>query len=271
MYDLTWKNVEHIKEGDKLIAFNEYPRGNNQQHKRKYEISTVIHSKPIKKDCSIIEMENGEKITVSNDHPWLVKRNGLHWKYRTTDKLIHHNNKINTLSKVLNTWTVDNNYHAGYLAAFLDGEGCIVMRDKRSKTDSGFSISFSQKDPIIIEKLKKSLDYYHFDYGISSYDKKHNNIMSIRIRGGFSEKIRFLGITQSAKNSRIRYEQIEKFNLYLKNNVEIKSITPIGKLTVIGLETSSKTYICDGYPVHNCAFDIKKANARFIFHGFERN
>lgn len=267
--DLTWCDVSDLKVGDRLIAFNEeVPDPANPKSKRKYEISVVEDVRPIIKKCSKVVLKNGKEFIVSNDHPWLVKRSGLHWKYKKTEELMHFNG-LNTVSKVIDTWENVDSYHAGYLAAFLDGEGCIVQ-SKRQDRESGYhnSISFSQKDGEIIKKLEESLKYFNFRYSvILGYDKNHKDISRISLLGGLSEVLRFLGITQSSKKLRFDVELLKESPLYLKENIDIDYIEDIGDHEVIGLQTSSRTYIVDGFPVHNSKFDVPNMNTRFIVNG----
>jgi len=269
MRDLTWKNIEDVKMGDEIIAFDEYVENPSKfNKKRKYKTAKIIQTRPIIKECSLIELENGEKITVSNDHPWLVQRSDKHWRYTETKNLLKYKKGI--LNKVLDVWETENNYHAGYIAGFFDADGCLVLKEKRrgsgNDKDLGFQVTFTQKSKENIEKLKISLDYFNFQYSILPYDRKHREIMCIAIKGGFSEKIRFLGIAQTSKNRKIEDKKLEAFNLYNYKDIKIKSIIPVGKREVIGLETSSKTYIVNGYPVHNSRFDIPKLKTRFLKH-----
>jgi len=270
--DFTWCNVENLKIGDKLIAFNEN-KPKIGKH-RKYEISEVTYCEPSIGECSIIELENGKKITATNNHPWLVRfsRGHRHWVYKTTEELrIAKTQKI--MTTVLDPWEEDTTYHAGYLAAFLDGEGCInqckrVDKYKGEETIGfSFALSFSQKEVNIINKLKESLDYFNFTYNIYPYDRNHRDISRISILGGTSEVLRFLGITNSSKKGRINIDNFSMKGIEGKEDFNIKSITPIGQHKIINLTTSSSTYIVEGFPCHNCKFDVRKLNTRFLLNG----
>jgi RNase P subunit RPR2 len=274
--DFTWCNVENLKVGDKILSFNENtPSSKEQKLPRKYEIGKVTACSPIKKECSIIELENGKKIVASNDHPWLVRFSAKHrhWGYKTTEQLKNATTE-KVLTKVINMWEFDNSYYAGYLAAFLDGEGCInqqIRKDvykEKIKNGYQFQLTFSQKDPDIIEKLKESLNYYNFKYTIHPYDKNHIDIMKISLLGGMSEVIRYLGITNAVKKKKINLNSLSQRKMYGIEDIPIKSITSIGETVVIGLSTSTHTYIADGFPCHNSRFDVRKTNARFLLHSF---
>ena len=274
--DFTWSNVEDLKIGDKILAFNEETPSIEQTNKpRKYEIGEVTYCSPILKECADIELEDGKIITATLDHPWLVRfsEKHRHWTYKTTEELMNSKTQ-RVLTKVLPVWEKDESYHAGYLASFLDGEGCINQCKRTDvyngvqRDGYGFSITFSQMDDSIISKLKESLNYFKFKYSIKHYDKNNDNIKCIRILGGMAESIRFLGVTNPAKKQRIDLNLLQKRKMSGIQDIKIKNITPVGKKEVIGLSTSCKTYIAEGFPCHNSSFDIRKLNFRFALNDF---
>lgn len=269
--NFTWENVENLKVGDKLIAFDEeIDRKNNTNTPRKYKISEVLYCKPIIKECSKIEFFDGSSIIASNDHPWLTRFSykNAHWKYIKTEEL-NLKNRNNILTKVIKPWEPDlNTYHSGYLAGFFDADGALSQHQRRGRKNGfTFTVTFCQKDPLIIKKLEESLNYYNFKYSMSSYDRKHGDIKNIRILGGLSEKLRFLGIVNPQKLQRLDLDKFSQLKMSGHEDLEIKSVTPIGLYEVIGLETSSKTYIVNGFPCHNSSFDIPRINTRFIVNG----
>ena len=260
--DFTWVNVENLIEGDSLIAFEETTTEPNKP--RKYALSIVEKVTPIIRECSEIEFEDGEKLIATNDHPWLTHYSDTqkHWKYVNTDQV----QDIGFLTTVLTPWEKDTNqYHAGYLAGFFDADGCLSQHQRKGRENGfTFSITFAQKDPLIINKLSKSLDFYKFEYSITSYDRKHSDIKSIRILGGISEKLRFLGIVCPEKLNRLDLEKFNQLKMCSLGHRKIKNVTAIGKHEVIGLQTSSSTYIVEGMPCHNTKFDMPKINSRFL-------
>jgi hypothetical protein len=259
--DLTWEKVENLKSGDELLSFDENTEFNGF---RKYKLSKVIRNIPIIKECSVIKLSNGDELTASNDHPWLVKRNG-YWCWKNTNELIHKNGN-NTIQRILPMWDSRENYDSGYLAAFMDGEGNLnqPLRKDREPNEYGFMITFSQKDMTIVNKLCCSLDNLGYDYSVSPYDSKDKEQMAIRLKGGIQEKLRFLGETGCAKNNRLDFDKLQQNRIFEFDEANILSITPIGKTLVMGLETSSATYISNGYGSHNTKFDFPFVRTRCI-------
>lgn len=287
--DFTWELVENLKVGDQLIGFQEDKNTNKGKigsTARKYEISTVEYAQPIEKECSEIFFSDGTSIITSNDHPWLMRFSSRHrhWVYTNTDELLQDNLKgakkfktRDVLTKVLPTWDRDEKeYHAGYLAGFFDADGCLSQCQRAGRKHGFiFSVTFSQKDEQIIKKLKESLDYYKFKYSIIEKTKKHNyddnygTITRICLLGGLPEKLRFLGTVHPSKLKNLDLEKLQHLKMSGFEDKEIIKVVPIGIRTVIGLQTSSRTYIVNGFPCHNSKFDIPNINTRFVLHGLK--
>jgi hypothetical protein len=173
------------------------------------------------------------------------------------------------MDRIIPVWDSPKDYYTGYLGAFLDGEGhiCITPRRDRSKwNEYSWQIGFSQKDEEIVKKLEEALNHFNFKYATHYYDRKGFGINRIAVLGSIQEKLRFLGTVQSVKTKRVDLTKFETCELRKYQKVKIQSITPVGMQTVVGLETTSGTYIVEGFPCHNSAFDTQYLNARFIYH-----
>lgn len=276
--DLTWEYVENLKVGDELLAFDEHSHSRSDaKNPRKYKLSKVVHSEPIIKRCSEILLSDGTKIIASDDHPWLTKhsKKHAHWVYTNTDTLLRDNIKgakkfktRDTLSRVLIPWESNiDNYHSGYLAGFFDADGCLRQQSRKGrKYGYTFTVTFSQKDDSIIDKLCESLNFFKFKYSIRHYDPFNKTIKIIRLLGGMPESLRFLAITNAYKKNKLKLDKLCELRLSATQDYEIISVTPIGDREVIGLETTSKTYIVEGFPCHNSGFDIPFLNSRAIIH-----
>lgn len=260
--DLRWVPVETLVEGDELLAFEETPKGRKQF--RKFEVAKVVKATPVLKACSRITLSDGTSIIASDDHPWLTRRgcsNNL--QYITTENLVG-----GVLVKLFDTWRTDTSYAAGYTSAFFDGEGCLSQqRRKRASYESEeytFSCTFAQKDNTITKQLLTNLNALGIPHTVSHYDPKQPEMKSIRITGGLSSTLKFLGMARPSKISRINYSRLSCSRLKVKDVLEVVSVEKLGIRQVIGLETTSKTYIVEGFPCHNSKFDIPTLNKEFI-------
>lgn len=266
--DLRWVDVGSVKIGDELLAFEEYP---TSRKGRKFKCSTVEHVSFIEKPCSRITWSNGVSIVASNDHPWLAfstpsSRNHI---YRFNESMMGQKGMT-----IMPVWEESNDYHAGYLSAFFDGEGCLSQvrrfREKKINNEYVFSCVFSQKDKGIIKKLETSLLHHHIKYTVTSYDKNHPDMNVIRITGGVAECLRFLGMVRPQKLTRIDYEKLEASAVMGLEDVDVVAVEPVGVQTVVGLQTSSRTYIVEGFGCHNSRFDIPTLNKEFLLYNLQR-
>jgi len=260
--DLRWVPVEALRPGDKLLAFEENsPSTNTRRH---FIESKVVTNIPIEKDVYKITLSDGSILKATSDHPWLVKDNNNRWKWITTKELA--SGRYKSLTRIMPTWKEDVSYSAGYIGAFLDGEGNInqAIRGRSGKeADAVFSITFSQKDKTIIRKLSEMLDELGIKYSIGPYDKQHPYMDCIRIKGSREEKLKLLGITRPAKLSRLNIRRLGAIREY--ESIAIDKIECLGKKVVCGLETTSRTYIAEGFPCHNTRFDIPFLRSRALY------
>lgn len=263
--NLQWDKVENIKAGDKLLSFEaEIPQGGKF---RWYNEATVLHNNPVERPCVEITTSDGDEIVCTKDHPFLVQRGSI-WSWRSADKLLHFNGN-NEIQTILPTWDSMSSYDAGYIAAFLDGEGCLtqIRKTDRPYNNFGLQISFSQKDVLIIDKFTGILKRNGYKFSVSQYDKNHPHQKRIEILGGRAEKLRLLGQTSPAKLSRLELSKLGR--IFKHADKKIINIRDIGNHTVMGLGTTTQTYISNGFCSHNTRFDIPFSRTRALIHGLD--
>jgi hypothetical protein len=155
---------------------------------------------------------------------------------------------------------------AGWLSGMFDGEGSLSVRKQSSKYISvgGFQLNIAQKFGPELDRIVKLINQFNdgcaHESNYNSFKSKSPltklPIISVTVKGRFSKKIEFL--------QKIRPERlISKINFDILPQVEsrggfceVVSIEYIGKREIVALETDTKTYIADGYLMHNCQ-DVK--------------
>jgi len=276
--DLTWENVENIVPGEELLAFDEEPEEGYRT--RRFKTSKVINNIPIEKEVFEIELEDGQVLTATGDHPWLVQlglgsKDTGYWVWRTTEQLkesLGYKNRTVSLTKMLNTWDKDDSFEAGYLSGCFDSDGCVSFssRTERVNDTEVLSVSFSQNNLIhgsIVDKVEECLDKCNTKYSSSYYDQENKNQLSIYIKGGLANKLEFLGRMGIVKQDNLDFNKLGRITNI--GRINIKSIKSTGIKTVCGLETSSKTYISEGFGSHNTGFDIKYIRTKALKYGFD--
>lgn len=249
--ELRWRKAKNLKVGDKLIGFDEEKiEGNKTRHYRTTEIKSANR---IKLPCLQIFFDDGINIICSNQHKWLrEKATNIRWIRADCLKL---GDKLFSIG----TWKENKTKNAGWLAGIYDGEGCVtvgsVNKNRGYKNGRAARIQFSQKDGLILEKVKKLLSFYGFNF----HEGNTTNCKLIQIKGGLPENLRFLGTFRPIRLLSKAEKVWENFSVGNDQGntkkPKIIKINSVGIQEVIALETTHKTFIANGLLSHNSGSD----------------
>lgn len=278
MEDLTWKPLGLVKEGDKIVSFEEERKGKC----REFCSGVVTHIHREIQEVFEVCLENGDKIKTTADHKWLARwRMGTshHW-IATKDMWINGENIFgkkktgpqrnigkNGTTIVCKPFLVvqeDCSRDAGWLAGMIDADGHICQQNIHNKNGTlryGLRIGISQSEKYIklCNKIRELITWFTFGKECtdqtkfsSTHDVLNSNYQmhSYLVTGTNAEKVHFL--------QRIRPCKIDKFDINklgaLKSRYDAKvvSITPLGKMEIVVMETDTHTFIANGYAMHNC-------------------
>ena len=267
--DLRWVQIKDLKVGDELLNLTEdHIKGSGRD--RAWETGTVTHNEPFISDAYEVTLSNGKKIIATPEHPWLInysrnktkggwlrgsaKKAGTSWM--TTDKL-----KIGYHVPVfLKEWETDTSYEAGWVAGFFDGEGS-VLHGKTASGGHSLSLTMSQNAGSMFDRAANLTADLGFNFSVYDYREKYSRsyddgmrqVMHMRIAGGRSEALRFLGTIRPAKLDRLNYLKLGKLTKI--DQVQITNIKFIGKHEMYKLAVSNKTYFCEGLAMHNSSLE----------------
>jgi hypothetical protein len=242
--DLTWRELKYLNVGDRIIAIDEFPLKGRKKRKLRY--TTITSLAPTKLESSLIRMEDGRSIVSSNEHLWLevVASGGSNWipKWTKTSDL----KKGSGIRQLEAPWETAVGYKAGYLSASLDSEGNVETKNDIRTT---LRVGYSQKSGTTYNFVKKLFDYYSISVGY--FEKQSVNRIKTK---GMGSTLRLLG---SIRPQRL----LDNFNA--KGGIEgmglpatrsiarVHSVTPVGIVDLIGIETGTKTLIAEGLITHN--------------------
>lgn len=275
--DLLWVPIESIEPGDHLIAFDE-DKG-NLHNRRCYARGVVEATKRFVLPCYEVEFSDGSTMVASADHLWLVKgdprrtrqdRNtpGLNGSYiwRRTDQLraeegafAHQTWGASQVSRPLLPWDTDTSNDGGYLAAALDGEGwACIATDKHTWN----GIGFVQRENPMLDRVRHALKERDFVFSDEIWHKpqpdnftRSDDIHTLNVRGGRRETMRLLGTVRPVRLlPKLTPERLGTF--HGSPLVSVVKITPVGEQEVVALQTSSRTYIAEGFAAHNCWLEL---------------
>ena len=254
--DLQWVRAGDLSEGDKLLGFEEYPSG-GPKSRRKLIPSEVEKFSIETDDLYKITLSNGETLTCNLEHKWLVhytSGSGGVWK---TTKEIMDDPKKWSIKKLFNVWDTGKDYEWGFLSAAFDGEGFLTYANGNGK-----QCGFSQNENAMLSKVRNYLDIKGY-----KYSENVNNVSgtkTIKLNGGFGSILEFLG---TARPPRLLDNWISNTSggLFSRESAQILRVESVGQGEIASFQTSSSTYIANGYPCHNTHW-IWKQNLHNFMH-----
>ncbi|PWJ81508.1 intein [Pseudaminobacter salicylatoxidans] len=268
--DMRWVPCGDLREGDELFTFDEYPQPGNRM--RRWRYATVTHSSPGVKDCVRVNLDNGESIVCTADHPWLAWRDGPRpigdrgWveakdlvrasKYPTRDGLIHHH-----IYRSVPTWTPSASFDDGWLSGIFDGEGTLAMPVGNGHGSA--TLAIAQAPGYVADRAVHILRSHGFDVSWSERPPQqghHKPLRQIWINGGLPEILRALGTFRPGRLIDRMRKDVDVSLLSTRNNgggdkIRVVDVEPLGPQPIQNISTSSGTYIGEGYLMHNSGYE----------------
>jgi DNA polymerase bacteriophage-type len=246
--DLLWKAASDFKVGDVVLGFDE--DGPNRKYRRaKIEVLSY-------EDAPVFEvlLESGKIFRVTKEHQWLTTRSkkshgnqSLRWV--ETQNLAVRDHGRSRIPRLIQPWVPETSFDAGWLAGIFDGEGTYGKNH----------LSISQNPGIVQDRIRKGLASY---VKISASVTKKNSIcQTIHIKGHKMETLRLLGqLRPNRLLSKVNFDKLGQMECRdLRDGVV--SIIPVGTKRIIKIQTSTRTLVVDGYPMHNCRQDVRAERA----------
>lgn len=241
--DLRWIPAIDIPVGETLIGFDE-----ELSRDTKYRRSKVIAKKVLTKPCYCVTMSNGVVLISSHDHSWAVGGGGHSWKRRNrswvrTDKL----EVGDQISHFCEPWDVATTRDAGYLAGVLDGEGWVAKAGK---------VGFAQLPNACLQESERILKGLPLQYARRSRDA--DAVQSLEFYGD-KGGLRALGILRPIRLlEKSEYLWLGKRTWSsATEKILVTKIEYVGQRSVVALQTSSKTFIAEGFLSHNCQLEMR--------------
>ena len=260
-----WKDSGKFKEGQQIYVFNlpEAPEMHeyDEDYKIGYSIGVMLGDGSIKKyvdkngydmykirlavkDDEIIDRSQkflGELGIDLYRKPFLISKKHNMYKNALFGNKREIYKSLKDLISINMGTNESDSYYKGFLAGIYDAEGSI---DRRSRVIRIFNF-----DKKILEEVSRSLEYLGF-----TYTTEWNGI---RIKSSVKgESLRFVKTVEPACK-RKSYEAFWGMSLLTRSKVvEIKDIDE--EIDVYNIETTSSTYIANGFAVHNCYESLRE-------------
>jgi hypothetical protein len=184
--DLAWRAAGTLRPGDRVVAFDEDPIEGDGRAARRYRTATIERNDPEVKSCRRVETDVGDPIVASDEHPWLVYRDGrLRW-VETED--LHVGDQLAHLAR---PWERDESHEGGWIAGIFDGEGSMVIRQRETARTYSVAIGIAQREGPVLDRLRAALARRGYSVWMGDGDPEGRG--GTHLRGGFAETLRFAG------------------------------------------------------------------------------
>ena len=248
--DLRWIPAKDIETGMEIVGFDE-------DRFDPYKISKVEKVQNIEKNTYKISTDKGE-IVCSETHAFIKrppkkKRSWIFAKNVVVGDLLAFYHK---------PWEEDKTYEGGWLAGFLDGEGWIGKNGRRDCKKRPAVLGFAQnKGPLLnlvlnaFEKrgfrcrLKKTKTYFSKKSGRFETTTSYIIYPHVAVLGSLRPK-RLLPRAEELWNGTRTWNK----NV---NAAKVISIDCLGKQNVIAIQTSTRTFIVEGFLSHNSQLEAR--------------
>jgi hypothetical protein len=245
--DLMYRSAGDLRVGDRLIGFDD------RLADPRLQASIVTAASPIMKPCYEI-ITTSRKVIASSDHPWLIAKPDSHSENTHSRKRWRTSEALRSGDKIiaLPVWSFNESWSSGYLSGFFNGEGSLV-RHKNQRILSAY-----QTVGPVLDDLQERMRALGFTLSVDTRQRnsRWKRSGTVVVRGGWPEILRFLGTTRPSRllakapsiwiGAPMNYIQRE----------EVVSVREAGEQEVMGLSTSTGTYIANGLLCHNSQFSF---------------
>lgn len=276
--DLRWMTLGDIEVGQKIFAFDEN-NSRQSQPRRSWRLGEVTHIHREVQEVFDVELENGDHIKTTGEHQWLIKSKFSYEWMATKDMWVngvnvqgkhktgpHTNMTTTVVCKPINVISHNITYESGWLAGMIDADGHICQQNIHNEDGTiryglRIGVAQSEKYPELCSKIVQLMEKFTENNKPCRQwmQKENTSKKGIRctcqtwqflVTGTNIEKMQFLMRVRPNKMSKIDINKLGMIRS--KYNTKVKSITPMGKEEIVVMETSTRTFVANGYMMHNC-------------------
>ena len=259
--DYRWIQIKDVQVGDELVACDEDTYGSTKsrrKHSRKFRTALVEFTQDYYKETFEVLFDNGARLEVTSDHRMLCKKRGrsdAQWRH-VHDFVIGDEVRVVTRPPDYGSPT----YEDGWFSGIIDGEGGARLSGAKR-------ISFYQTEGAVLTRIRKYFDDIEMSYK-EVVDRRtkvgRNNKLGYKpvYRLGIHRLPYLMELFARCRPTRFTndrwHEGRELPGKAAKDGIrpwtKVVSIKPIGKKRVVDLQTSTKTFVCEGLVSHNSTF-----------------
>jgi hypothetical protein len=247
MADLSYRPAGDIRVADSLVGITD-----RVKMPRLCRCVATIAT-PIVKPCYELTTET-RRVVASADHPWLVAKPMNHSSTTNSRKRWVGTEALKSgdMIMALPTWSWDRSWEAGYLAGFFNGEGSLVRYENQRVLSAYQVVGPVFND--LCEKLRAL--GFTFSIDIRQRNADYQRAASVVIRGGWPEILRFLGTVRPQRLLDKAHAVWDEAPMNYIPRERVIAVCALGEREVMGLSTTSATYVANGLLCHNSQFSF---------------
>lgn len=235
--DLRWVPGGSLVVGDRLVGFNEsVPKGTRRQ------FGTAVVEAVGWADEHVfgVVLDDEQVIYTTADHRWLAQRNeSWIWRYTKSDDKTLVGARVPQLFR---PWHALTDYDAGWFAGLLDGEGTLTAHHRPG---------FSQRPTMVLDRALHYLDKRNISY--TTRPVNGGDCQYVDIQGSLSQRLEILGSHRPIRLlDKVDPESFGQLQRQRLEDRRVIAVYPAGVRQIVKVQTSMRTFIAEGYPMHNC-------------------
>jgi hypothetical protein len=252
--NLRWVRIDSLKPGDEVVAVDEHALGGRGQARR-MRTATVQAAVTVHRPAYLVTFDDGRTVTCTGQHPWLSRKAGTECEWRAIEPRegLKGRLKVGTLVKWITKPWGASTVEDGWMGGMLDGEGSIA------KASHAAGINVSQREGPVWDRVLRYAREREYNACIegdrAERPSKHGRVPVPKLSfGRMDEMFRLIGQTRPTRFIGNRFW--EGRELPGKRNgdtgwARITRIDLIGTQDMVDLQTSTGTYIAEGFVSHN--------------------
>ncbi|MFA6385949.1 MAG: hypothetical protein WCW29_04360 [Candidatus Paceibacterota bacterium] len=247
--DLRWVELDDIKKGEEIIAVDEKVLG-GPGSSRKMRTAIVENKWDVYEPAFRLKLDNGQELVATAPHRFLCKARGaVHTQWRTV-KDIYIGDDIRFISL---PWEKSATHDDGWFSGILDGEGSF-----RYKNHTGAEICACQRtDGEVWQRIKKYLIDRNYTFKEEIDFRKAGEGSKLgdapvgkAVINRMDELFHIIGVARPSRFIGIHWWEGKKLPCN-HGWARVMSIEILGTQRMIDLQTSTKTFIANGFVSHN--------------------
>jgi hypothetical protein len=258
--DLQWVPIGELKVGQELVAVDEFSR-KGRGNARRMRDASVRGVLEVYREAYRITLDDGRSIICTPQHPWLSRGKSsseTKWRCidgsRTKNKKLKIGTEIRWVTKPWDEPTLED----GWFGGILDGEGSISNENR-----SGVSVSVSQVEGLVLDRIMEYVHSHGYNWRIEDDKPERKSKFGSRpvpkiAIGRTDEIFKLIGQTRPTRFIGKRF-WVDRELPGKKTGIgwsKIVNIEYLGKRRMIDLQTSTGTYIAEGFVSHNTTISV---------------